>query len=42
MVLRSAVILYLLYRLGVWKKVKIRLRPEGEDRDGAKETEKKT
>ena len=38
----SAVILYLLYRLGVWKKVKIRLRPEGEDRDGAKETEKKT
>ncbi|MDE5952286.1 MAG: MATE family efflux transporter, partial [Acetatifactor sp.] len=32
----SAAILYLLYRLGIWKKVKIKLRPEG---DGESETQ---
>ncbi len=36
----SAVILYLLYRLGIWKKAKIKLRPEAEREDGTQEREK--
>ena len=37
----SAVILYLLYRLGIWKKAKIKLRPEV-DEDGTQKGEKDT
>lgn len=33
----SAVILYLLYRLDIWKKAKINLKPEGEGEGGTKE-----
>ncbi len=35
-----AVILYLLYRLGIWKKAKIKLRPEVNDEDGTQTGEK--
>ena len=38
----SAVLLYLLYRLGIWKKAKIKIRPEddgqSEERTGEKAT----
>lgn len=36
----SSVILYLLYRLGIWKKAKIKLRPEVDEEDGKQEGEK--
>lgn len=36
----SAVILYLLYRLGIWKKAKIKLRPEVDGEDGTQRREK--
>jgi len=36
----SAVILYLLYRLGIWKRAKIKLRPEADEEDGKQREEK--
>lgn len=38
----SAAILYLLYRLGIWKKVKIKLRPEGGGESETQGTEERT
>lgn len=38
----SALILYLLYRLGIWKKAKIKLRPEVDGKDGTQRREKET
>lgn len=38
----SSVILYLLYRLGIWKRAKIKLRPEVDGKDEIQESEKST